>query len=154
MGLANGIENNSGLVESATGNLANTALASMQAAIAVANSSLLGEAGPSITPVWNSESLQNGIDSMDNALMSQRSFLMANAAAANMDTSINKTITIDNHQAVDAITKLNNDMLALEERIGSLQVVLNSGVLVGEMAPGMNSELGSIAMRGLREGAG
>lgn len=154
MGLANGIENNSGLVESATGNLANTALASMQAAIAVANSSLLGEAGPSITPVWNSESIQNGIDSMDNALMSQRAFLMANAAAANMDTSINKTIAIDNHQAVDAITKLNNDMLALEERIGSLQVVLNSGVLVGEMAPGMNSELGSIAIRGLREGAG
>lgn len=154
MGLANGINNHTGLVENATSNLANTALSSMQAAIALANDSLLNESGPSITPVWNSESIQNGINSMDSALMAQRSFLMANAAAANMDTSINKIITIDNHQAVDAITKLNNDMLALEERIGSLQVVLNSGILVGEMAPGMNNELGAIAMRGLREGAG
>jgi hypothetical protein len=106
---------------------------------------------PTIRPVYTSKALDE-YNSMMNSLNAQRSSMLANQANASMETNVNKTITIDNHKAVDAITKLNNDLLALGDRISGLQVMLDSGALVGQIAPQMNSALGMTALRTARVG--
>jgi hypothetical protein len=98
--------------------------------------------------------LQNGIRTMDTALAAQRSYLMANAANASIDTSVHKEVSINNQAAVDAITRLNGDILNLGDRLANMQIMLDTGIVAGQMAPAMISELGTLMSRSIREGVG
>ena len=153
-GLANGILNNTGATEDAMSRMSNQALGIMQDSLAQANDAMNSKESPSLTPVVNLDRFQNGLRSMDSALANQRSYLMANAAMANIDTSVNREINVNNSGAVSAIQKLNNDMILLGDRLAQMQIVLDSGIMAGQMAPAMDSELGTLMMRSMREGAG
>lgn len=153
-GLANGILDNTGNAENAVQQMSSKTLGIMQDAMSSAYTAMNSESVPAITPVVNMNKLQNGLRTMDTALAAQRSYLMANAANASIDTSVNKEISINNQAAVDAITRLNGDILSLGDRLANMQIMLDTGIVAGQMAPAMDSELGTLMMRNMREGAG
>ena len=153
-GLANGILNNTGTAEDAIHRMSSQTLGIMQNAMSSAYDAMNSESIPAITPVVNMNKLQNGIRTMDTALAAQRSYLMANAANASIDTSVHKEVSINNQAAVDAITRLNGDILNLGDRLANMQIMLDTGIVAGQMAPAMNSELGTIMSRSIREGVG
>ena len=45
---------------------------------------------------------------------------------------------------VNAIQDLRSDMAALSDRVGQMQMVLDTGTLVGEIAPAVDQELGNL----------
>ena len=153
-GLANGILSNTGTAEDAIHRMSSQTLGIMQDAMSSAYNAMNSESVPAITPVVNMNKLQNGIRTMDTALAAQRSYLMANAANASIDTSVHKEVSINNQAAVDAITRLNGDILNLGDRLANMQIMLDTGIVAGQMAPAMNSELGTIMSRSIREGVG
>ena len=153
-GLANGILSNTGTAENAIQQMSSKTLGIMQNAMSSAYDAMNSESVPAITPVVNMNKLQNGIRTMDTALAAQRSYLMANAANASIDTSVHKEISINNQAAVDAITRLNGDILNLGDRLTNMQIMLDTGIVAGQMAPAMNSELGTLMSRSIREGVG
>lgn len=153
-GLALGIEEGSNKPENAATRMANGTINVMQTMMDRAYKAMSATDIPAVTPVVNMGRFQNGLRSMDSALANQRSYLMANAAMANIDTSVNREINVNNSGAVSAIQKLNNDMILLGDRLAQMQIVLDSGIMAGQMAPAMDSELGTLMMRSMREGAG
>lgn len=153
-GLAIGILNNTGNAENAVQQMSSKTLGIMQNAMSSAYDAMNSESVPAITPVVNMNKLQNGIRTMDTALAAQRSYLMANAANASIDTSVHKEVSINNQAAVDAITRLNGDILNLGDRLANMQIMLDTGIVAGQMAPAMNSELGTLMSRSIREGVG
>jgi hypothetical protein len=153
-GLAIGILNNTGNAENAVQQMSSKTLGIMQDAMSSAYDAMNSETVPAITPVVNMNKLQNGLRTMDTALAAQRSYLMANAANASIDTSVHKEVSIDNQAAVDAITRLNGDILNLGDRLANMQIMLDTGIVAGQMAPAMNSELGTLMSRSIREGVG
>jgi hypothetical protein len=153
-GLAIGILNNTGNAENAVQQMSSKTLGIMQDAMSSAYDAMNSESVPAITPVVNMNKLQNGLRTMDTALAAQRSYLMANAANASIDTSVHKEVSINNQAAVDAITRLNGDILNLGDRLANMQIMLDTGIVAGQMAPAMNSELGTLMSRSIREGVG
>jgi hypothetical protein len=153
-GLSIGVKNGSSDAEKTMESSANNTLGIMQSAVEMAYAAMNSESVPAITPVVNMNKLQNGLRTMDTALAAQRSYLMANAANASIDTSVHKEVSINNQAAVDAITRLNGDILNLGDRLANMQIMLDTGIVAGQMAPAMNSELGTLMSRSIREGVG
>lgn len=153
-GLSIGVKNGTSDAEKTMESSANSTLGIMQSAVEKAYAAMNSETVPAITPVVNMNKLQNGIRTMDTALAAQRSYLMANAANASIDTSVHKEVSINNQAAVDAITRLNGDILNLGDRLANMQIMLDTGIVAGQMAPAMNSELGTLMSRSIREGVG
>ncbi len=153
-GLSIGVKNGTSNAEKTMEQSANSTLGIMQSAVERAYAAMNSESVPAITPVVNMNKLQNGLRTMDTALAAQRSYLMANAANASIDTSVHKEVSINNQAAVDAITRLNGDILNLGDRLANMQIMLDTGIVAGQMAPAMDSELGTLMMRSMREGAG
>lgn len=153
-GLCLGVKNGTSDAEKTMEQSANSTLGIMQSAVERAYAAMNSESVPAITPVVNMNKLQNGLRTMDTALAAQRSYLMANAANASIDTSVHKEVSINNQAAVDAITRLNGDILNLGDRLANMQIMLDTGIVAGQMAPAMNSELGTLMSRSIREGVG
>lgn len=153
-GLSIGVKNGTSDAEKTMETSANSTLGIMQSAVERAYAAMNSESVPAITPVVNMNKLQNGLRTMDTALAAQRSYLMANAANASIDTSVHKEVSINNQAAVDAITRLNGDILNLGDRLANMQIMLDTGIVAGQMAPAMNSELGTLMSRSIREGVG
>ena len=151
--IARGLEEGAANIQNAIQNVGNSASENAGLVVSAAGRALKSKSiSPTITPVYNSSSLDTYNKSMNNSLMGQRSFMLANQANANMSTEINKTIKVDNGNVIAAINRLDSDLLAVGERVNSLQVRLDSGALVGQIAPQMNSALGMQALRTGRYG--
>ena len=63
------------------------------------------------------------------------------------NSSINYEIANQNKDVVEEIQHLNEMMGRLGKKITEMQIILDTGVLVGQLSPGINSELGIMAMR-------
>ena len=58
--------------------------------------------------------------------------------------------TFDDSRVLNRIDKLTNEVVTLSERMTRMQVVLDSGTLVGAIAPDMDSALGHMSVRKAR----
>ena len=151
--IANGMLQSADVISNALNSTIDSAKDSMNLVVSAAGKSLASKSSsPVIKPVINDKSLNDYNDSMMTSLSGQRSFMLANQANASMSTEINKTIKVDNGNVIAAINRLDSDLLAVGERVNSLQVRLDSGALVGQIAPQMNSALGMQALRTGRYG--
>ena len=52
------------------------------------------------------------------------------------------TLTVDNSDVVEELRSLRSEMAAMSDRMKRMQVVLDTGALVGEMAAPMDAALG------------
>lgn len=103
------------------------------------------EARPTIRPVLDLSDVANSADAIDGLLYNRRLMELASqtsfAFAANAGES-EMTIHVDNNGVVRELRELRGEMAEMTERMAHLQVVLDSGTLVGETAPLMDSALG------------
>lgn len=151
LGFVKGIDGFSGKVTDSTKKLANSAIDSMAKPLShitdILNGNLIVD--PTIRPVLDLTELQNGTG-MINDMFANRSVQLAGATAKLND--FNSTMIFDakrnqNRDVVDEMRSLRSDVNALADKMDTLQVVMDSGQLVGAISSPMDAALGQRAIR-------
>ena len=118
---------------------------------------------PTITPVIDLTNVRNGIGMINGAFGANRSMNLGMAIAANNQNGNGYQYELfekmqdmadkANGKLTSAIDSLRSDFNDMASKLERMQVVLDSGALVGEIAPDMDSALGGLAKmnrRGVR----
>lgn len=172
LGIALGILNSISTVSAAISQLLNSIISSteesmsspmtvtqmIQNALINANTTddTYGLTRPVITPVIDYSSAQNGFNVLGNMFGNPtmdlglypnlpNQYTVPNAASS-MVTAI-KDNKYDDSRLLNEINGLREDINAVNEKVGNMQVVMDSGQLVGSIAPKMDTELGTIYRR-------
>lgn len=149
-GLAIGLSNLAGRIYDTASDLGGKAIDGVKNAVNniydLLNSDL--EAVPTITPVLDLTNLQNGANSI-NSMFSSQTMRLAGINDSLFDRnqlaySAQLEALNSNADVVSAITDLRYDVNQLNNAMSSMQVVMDSGQLVGSIARGMDSALGRI----------
>lgn len=110
--------------------------------------------GPVIKPVIDLSNvdpalqlLQNGFDnSLSTRMISSVNMGFSKDSLEEFANRFEKMNTLGNDNIVNEIKQLRTDVNALNASMSRLQVVMDSGALVGSIVPAMDSQLGSIAL--------
>ncbi len=111
---------------------------------------------PVITPVINMSSAQNGFNTLGNMFGNPGfnvGFAPNMATPFEVSNDNNAMISAirdnqyDDTRLVNEVSGLRNDLNALNEKMDNMQVVMDSGALVGSIGPKMDTELGTIYRR-------
>ena len=106
------------------------------------------DAQPTIRPVMDLSDVANGVSAMNSLFYNQKLLALAGqtnfAFAANSGDS-EMTITVDNAGVIQELRSLRGEMADMTERMARMQVVLDSGTVVGELAGPMDEALGQRA---------
>ena len=145
-GLVNGIEHNTQNVESAVGDMSNAILVSFGNPIDYLSKITTGELvyDPSIRPVFDGSSIRAGASSINSMLQSQTISVSGFSGRLAADIS---SLDQTNSDVVNEIRALREDLSYMEEAISEMQVVMDTGALVGQMAGPMDNALGQRAIR-------
>ena len=119
------------------------------------------DAEPTIRPVLNLTNVNSGIAQIDGALMASRSLNLgmdvvyrnqngSNSGLDDLASRIADANSQSNSRIVDAIQDLKNDFAEMIERFSQLQVVMDTGTLVGAITPEMDRSLGVAAVMNRR----
>ena len=149
-GFARGASDDSALAASSMGSIADRAIAAFGNPLEYVSKIMSGELtyDPSIRPIMDMSSVRSGAMSINGMFQNQ------NVAVAGFSGRLAADIgqlQRDNQDVVDEIALLREDMADMTERMTNLQVVMNNGALVGQLAPGMDGEIG---WRATRKGRG
>lgn len=145
-GLVNGIEHNTQNVESAVGDMSNAILVSFGNPIDYLSKITTGELiyDPSIRPVFDGSSIRAGASSINSMLQSQTISVSGFSGRLAADIS---SLDQTNSDVVNEIRALREDLSYMEEAISEMQVIMDTGALVGQMAGPMDNALGQRAIR-------
>lgn len=147
LGFVNGLSGYASKSYAAGAGMADSATDGLSNAMTVIADFLNGEMDmqPTIRPVLDLSNL-SGVSSEINSLFyPQRSIGLVGQASAAFAASMGndeKTITVDNDDVVQELRSLRREMAEMTERMKRMQVVLDTGTLVGELADPMDSALG------------
>lgn len=157
LGLAGGIDAYASAVSTSSANAGNKAIDSAKLMLANLTGLLASgiDAAPTIRPVLDLSDVQNGIGTMNGMFSSQRSFGMSmfgggsfvrGANALNFDGA--KIVGgMSNKDVVTEIRNLNSRFNELTDAVSNMQLVLDTGVLVGQTSAKMDRQLGIQASR-------
>lgn len=141
-GLAIGIDDGASDVEKSMKSMAAASLAAYTSA-----STLRGM--PTIwTPLVDMSGIQNGSADIRRQLSGVASGNIGTSLTSNLAASLDMSVlTLQNREIVESVRALQGEVITLKDLMASLQVVLDSGVLVGELAGSMDLELGRLTSR-------
>ena len=158
-GLIGGITNRSDDASKASADMARGTIQSVSRLISdmstIIDSDM--EITPTISPILDMTNVQNGLNQVDSTLSANRSIALGmsvvsknqNGLAYQFGDAISKLAdanTQSNGQIVDAIDGLKSDLSDLVDKVSQLQVVMDTGELVGAISPEMDRSLGVAAM--------
>ena len=156
LGLIGGIDGSAGLVFTSAERLGDGAVTTMQKSIQSVSDLIMNgiDDQPRIRPVLDMSDLTNGFRTIDGMFNTNRSI----GGYFNGITSINSAHgmmldqgriigTNDNRDVVDELHELGDRFNSLSEAVENMQVVLDSGELVGRTSSKMDRQLGVIAGR-------
>ena len=107
---------------------------------------------PTIRPVLDFSDVTRGAGELNNMFNNTRALALAGQTSLAFNATMDKgdmTITVDNDGVVQELRSLRSDMVEMTEQIKRMQIVLDTGTLVGEMAEPMDAALGrKMAYRG------
>ena len=114
-----------------------------------------GISRPSVSPVVNWNDVQNGFSVLGNLANNRQLFNGYQPTIAQMEIANHQAATLaamqanryDDSKLINEVAGLRNDVNTLNDKMGNLQVVMDSGPLVGAIAPKMDTELGTIYRR-------
>lgn len=158
LGFAKGMSDNVNSVVNASKEVGQTAQDSLSDALMGAYDGVIfDDLNPVITPVLDLTNLQNGANNLQSLFDGNRS--LAFAADANVSFNRNQEALVnarlrskDNeNRNAQLLNQLYTDFQKLGDRLTSLQVVMDSGVLVGSISSQMDSSLGTRSVRASRE---
>jgi predicted ATP-dependent Lon-type protease len=92
--------------------------------------------------------IQNGSADIRRQLSGVASGNIGTSLTSNLTASLDMSVlTLQNREIVESVRALQGEVITLKDLMASLQVVLDSGVLVGELAGSMDLELGRLTSR-------
>ena len=164
-GIVVGLTKYSDRVSQASENVGRESISAISSSISrisdVINSDI--DVEPTITPVIDLTNVRNGIGMINGAFGANRSMNLGMAIAANNQNGNSYQTELfgkmydmaekANSKLTSAIDSLRSDFNDMASKLERMQVVLDSGALVGEIAPDMDSALGGLAKmnrRGVR----
>lgn len=172
-GLANGISQNSFLASDATSNMTNDIIDAFSSVVSDISDAINGDFNldPTIRPVLDLSEIQNGGARISSIIGANR-FAFAPDMGFSLDrarsvTAATANLNVGQTNLSEAMMLMQADIAAMKAdnatiigvldrympsipEIAHMQMVTDRGALVGELAPIMDKELGSIASRGRR----
>jgi hypothetical protein len=139
-GIARGIQNGSGEITTSMVN-------SMTGAMDVLDQYARGaqSLAPQVTPVMDMNRMRQEFNYADR--MFQRSGIGSFSGFSGLTVNGDAiSYNMQNRDVVGELKQMSNKINRLGQAIEQMQIVLDSGVLVGQLAPGMNRELGAMAV--------
>lgn len=148
-GLVNGINQNTDDATGAMGNLADAIFAAFGDPIGYVSKIMSGELvyDPSIRPVFDGSNVYSGAASI-NSMLSGQTMTVA-GFSGKLATDIGQ-LDKSNLDVVNEIKALREDMAALGEEIADMQIVMDTGALVGATVGPMDKALGARTIRAQR----
>ena len=109
----------------------------------------------SVSPVINWNDVQNGFSVLGSLANNRQLFTDYQPTVAQMEIANHQAAALaamqanryDDSKLINEVAGLRNDVNTLNDKMGNLQVVMDSGPLVGAIAPKMDTELGTIYRR-------
>lgn len=153
LGLINQVNSELSVIRSAGAQMGDSLFSSFQEAADAVTYSMNNDITPVISPVVDMTQIQNGVHMIDGEFNrgSVQLATQANYSFDNMKASLfddRKPITPINYR--EDLYSLHNDIAGLNQTIASLNLVLDSGQLVGGLRSQMNASLGATAARRIR----
>lgn len=106
---------------------------------------------PTIRPVLDLSDLQNGARSI-NGMFGTKSLHLArivNSGSMEQMTASEKAVN-NNADVVKAISELQRDVIVLGDKISKMNIVMDSGALVGQLVNPLDTALGNIPLRDMK----
>ena len=100
---------------------------------------------PSIRPVLDFTDVARGAGELNNLFGYTRTLALAGQTSLAFNSTLDKdgmTVTVDNDGVVQELRSLRSEMAEMTARLERMQVVLDTGTLVGEMADPLDAALG------------
>lgn len=140
-GLINGIEHNTQHVESTVGDLSEAILTSFGDPIGYVSKFITGEIeyDPSIRPVFDSSSLYKGASSINSMLTKQT--ITVSGFSGKLAADIG-TLDKGNADVVSELQALREDMFMMQDAMENMQIVMDTGALVGSTVNAYDRALG------------
>ena len=131
----------------AAANMAGYATDGLSNAISTVSDLVNGEFDmqPSIRPVLDFTDVARGAGELNNLFGYTRTLALAGQTSLAFNSTLDKdgmTVTIDNDGVVQELRSLRSEMAEMTARLERMQVVLDTGTLVGEMADPLDAALG------------
>ena len=157
-----GINNNCEKVAKVTSSLGKSAISAMSSSISRIADIVDGDMDyqPTIAPVLDLTNVRSGLGMIDNAFAANRGLSIGSSVAmgnqndkSELFGKLQEVAEKSNNKLTSAIDSLRNDFSEMASKLERMQVVLDSGTLVGEIAPDMDNALGGLAKmnrRGVR----
>ena len=152
IGMANGISHYAKSVTDASGSVSKEALNTLKASLSGISDSMseLDELNPRITPVLDLSQIQNGNGIISSMFNGQPGIAVRGTVPGIVDDVQSMAVdvqSVTNRDIVNSLDNLRNEFSSLEDRMSNLQVILDSGTLVGEVSPRISSELATYSNR-------
>ena len=147
MGIANGMTYYTGLVKDAAFGISDAAVGTARGIVAKVSEIMASDMSlaPTITPVLDASSIRSGIGGI-NGLFGNRTISLNGVNTVNLSDRTPQAVFDQNGSnytgIVNAIDSVNSRIDALGEKLARMQIVLDSGALVGQIAGDMDKTLG------------
>ena len=147
MGMANGLNHYASLVSDAARESSQNAVDTAKGIVAKVSEVMSSDMSfaPTITPVLDASNIQSGIGGI-NSLFGGRVITLNGVSTVQLADRTEQSIPNQNGSdyasIVNAIGNVNNQIEELGQRIARMQVVLDSGALVGQIAGDIDKTLG------------
>ena len=147
MGIANGMTYYTGLVEDAAFGINDAAVGTARGIVAKVSEIMASDMSlaPTITPVLDASSIRSGIGGI-NGLFGNRTISLNGVSTVNLSDRTPQAVFDQNGSnytgIVNAIDSVNSRIDALGEKLARMQIVLDSGALVGQIAGDIDKTLG------------
>lgn len=152
LGLILGIRNLKDEVGAASNEVANESINTMSSILSNVGEILDSgmDIDPTIRPVMDLSDISAGVSAMNSMLDTTDTVNMALRASRDVNSAFsvkaNSPLNVNNTDIVNTLKGLREDVNNLNSRVGSLQVIMDTGTLVGAIADPLNSTLGKKAV--------
>lgn len=142
LGLAKGIVDSSKYVEDSSQKLVDTVMDTISPMIGDVSSLMNSDIDlqPVISPVLDTTNLQSGLTGM-NSMLASASINVGNIKSADYIATNSMSTKMDSNDIVASINSLKEDINFLGESISNIQMVLDTGTMVGAMTPAIDQQL-------------
>lgn len=147
LGLINGIKSLQSGVETAGEGLGESAINGMNETIAKMYDYLDSnmDTSPTIRPVLDLSQVSSGVNDLNSMISGNRSYELSARAKLDSDNAILEAqngVTVNNKDVISTILSIRQDISNLSEQVGKMQVVMDTGALVGQISSPIDNLLG------------
>lgn len=154
LGFANGVEGYSNVAVEKTASMAERTTDAFRSSLQTISDAISTdvEANPTIRPVMDLSNVRDSVGSINSMFSSQSARYAAINNRLSNETAayrfeLDQSSRYDNSDVVSAIGGMQEEMTGLKDAMMDTQIVMDSGVLVGQLAPGMDRTLGRMSTR-------